>query len=196
MACNESQPQVLSETLSDDQVGTWEPELPGTSELAVDGFEPDRVAGNAEPACSGASAGSFRFKNNETESDMEESSSGGSSHSSQDFSSEYRSETSDTQSVVSSQESESDVGRESNCSASDNSSDLSDISSPSDDYEAELRPLYDTCKFSTDEGVLDIVTDHVKNHETMNGLKDHLRTFLKFIPPNNGMPKNSKQLLD
>lgn len=61
--------------------------------------------------------------------------------------------------------------------------------------EEEFVPLYAGSEFSVDEAVLDVLTDYVKNNETKRSLKAHLKTFLKFIPSPNSMPKNVDQLL-
>lgn len=174
------------------ELGGDEPALDveGDFELAVE----SQLAGNErEPSESGALPNDSFIESVESGSDRSHLSGDSSQDSSAEDSSSSESDFSATSEK--SESGESDVNRECNESVSDVSSVLSDASSLSDE-EGESRPLYDDCNFSVDEAVLDILTDHIQNHETITGLKSHLKTFLKYIPKNNTMPKNVTQLQD
>lgn len=199
-ACNASQPTAIPN--NNDELDTLECEQADRHELAVDveDFEPavePHLAGNErEPSESRAVNNDSFFESVGSGSDREEACPSN-SDSSQDSSGGDCS-SSDGEFTESSEESgsgHSDVDSECNESVSDVTSELSDALSLSDEEE-ELRPLYDECSFSVDEAVLDFLTDHIQNHETLNSLKSHLKTFLKYIPKHNAMPKNSNQLQD
>jgi len=83
---------------------------------------------------------------------------------------------------------ESEASRYSERSDSD-----SDISSDSGDEQFEV---YDGCSFSVDEAVLDLFSNNLDNFQTRKSLGDSLKTFLKYLPKHNNMPKTLTQLLN
>ncbi|KAK3919799.1 B-cell linker protein [Frankliniella fusca] len=60
----------------------------------------------------------------------------------------------------------------------------------SDDHIDDNHPLYPGSKYSKDEAILDLMDDYFNNRETQKSLKDHLATFIKYLPHNNSMPKS------
>ena len=52
--------------------------------------------------------------------------------------------------------------------------------------------LYVNSDKSVDEAVYDFLSDYFRHKETQACLKDHLKTFLKYLPTPNRMPKTVK----
>lgn len=87
-------------------------------------------------------------------------------------------------------EQESCFGHQSN----DCNSDFSSDSTHSESSDDECFDVYKGSEFSVDEAILDLLTDHIENFETKASLKDHLKTFLKYLPKKNNMPKTLTQI--
>lgn len=78
-------------------------------------------------------------------------------------------------------------------SESNNEFDTENISDENDIN--EKIKLYNGCQHTVDEAILDLLDDYLNNRETKNSLKDHLSTFIKYLPKSNNLPNTVYHLL-
>lgn len=122
--------------------------------------------------------------------------------SSESFEHPQSSESSDN-SFLNVSESLSDNVRHASSSNNDSSSESggsgvgvhSSSESEDDDIHSNQQFLYEGSKHTVDQAVSDVLGDYVKNSESKESLKDHLSTFIKYLPKANIMPKSVYMLL-